>query len=181
MRLEKLQITVNFLKPRCQNRGPRPRLKPEPEASAEDSGRIFVADYLMAPSISFTGNFNMTKGVTAASFAAALALASLAATAPGQSSFAFPASPSKSTAAGAEAPDFKNSTARLKPRPSGLIADNLSSKRPGGEAANQTGAARPPSDAEIVARAKVLLEHQHANDEALEQYERVEHHVDRTG
>jgi hypothetical protein len=45
----------------------------------------------------------------------------------------------------------------------------------------QTGTARTPSDAEITERKKKLLANQHHNDEALEQYERIEHHVDRTG
>jgi hypothetical protein len=105
----------------------------------------------MAPSISFTGTSNMAKGLTASSLAAALALASMA----GASGSAI----------------------------SGL-AGNLTASRAagaGGRAAGQIGSTRTPTDAEIAARAKVLLEHQHANDEALEQYERVEHHVDRTG
>lgn len=41
--------------------------------------------------------------------------------------------------------------------------------------------AQSPSEAEIRARSLKLLENQHRNDEALEQYERVERHVDRTG
>jgi hypothetical protein len=105
----------------------------------------------MAPSFSVTGTSSMAKGLTASSLAAALALASWA---------------------GASA----------RPIP-GLARD--SAAPPPGQASKQTGGqsgtARPPSQAEIAARAKVLLEHQHANDEALEQYERVEHHVDRTG
>jgi len=52
---------------------------------------------------------------------------------------------------------------------------------PGTGAGVQTGNARPPSDAEITERKKKLLENQQHNDEALEQYERIEHHVDRTG
>jgi hypothetical protein len=105
----------------------------------------------MAPSISFTGTLNMAKGLTASSLAAALALASLAG------------------ASGQTGPDrVANSVAY-----GGGVA--------GGKAGRQTGTARPPSDAEIAARAKVLLEHQHLNDEALEQYERIEHHVDRSG
>jgi hypothetical protein len=48
---------------------------------------------------------------------------------------------------------------------------------PGG----QTGIARPPSDAEVDARTLQLVANQHRNDAALEQYERVEHHINRTG
>src|SRR5271170_4618845 len=122
-----------------------------PEVSVEDSGRIEIADYFMAPRISLTGTFNMAKGLTASSLVAALALVGFAGT-PGRA-VARAARDSVSTPAGS------------------------ASKQAG----SQPGTARPPTDAEIAARAKVLLEHQHANDEALEQYERVEHHVDRTG
>jgi hypothetical protein len=105
----------------------------------------------MAPRIPFTGISKMAKGLTSSSLAAALTLAGLA----GASGKVIPNTPRSSAASG------------------------------GGQAGNQTGSqigtTRPPSAAEIAARAKVLLEHQHANDEALEQYERVEHHVDRTG
>ena len=66
-------------------------------------------------------------------------------------------------------------------RPSGSFADGESSNMHGGQQEGQIGTVRPPTDAEIAARAKILLEHQHTNDEALEQYERVERHVDRTG
>lgn len=38
-----------------------------------------------------------------------------------------------------------------------------------------------PSDAELRDRADKLIAHQHANDLAIEQYERIERHVDRTG
>lgn len=40
--------------------------------------------------------------------------------------------------------------------------------------------AKPPSDEEIRTRAEKFISNQHRDDEALEQYERVEHHVDRT-
>jgi hypothetical protein len=40
---------------------------------------------------------------------------------------------------------------------------------------------QPPSDAEIHERAAKLIANQHANDLAIEEYERVERHVDRTG
>jgi hypothetical protein len=39
---------------------------------------------------------------------------------------------------------------------------------------------KPPSDEEIRSRAEKLVANQHQDDLALEQYERVEHHVDRT-
>jgi len=38
----------------------------------------------------------------------------------------------------------------------------------------------PPSDAEITAHAEKLVSNQHKNDEALSEYERIEHHVDFT-
>ena len=105
----------------------------------------------MARNISVTGTSKMAKGLTASSLAAALALASWA----GASARPVPALA----------------------RDSAAPCPGQASKQNG----DQSGSARPPSEAEIAARAKVLLEHQHANDEALEQYERVEHHVDRTG
>jgi hypothetical protein len=42
-------------------------------------------------------------------------------------------------------------------------------------------AAPPPTDAEVRARTKKVAESQHKNDETLEQYERIEHYLDRTG
>lgn len=44
-----------------------------------------------------------------------------------------------------------------------------------------TSQSHPPSDAEIQARAQKLIENQHRDDEAIEQYERIEQQVDRTG
>ena len=41
-------------------------------------------------------------------------------------------------------------------------------------------AGQAPSDAEIQARAQNLIDNQHRNDDALEQYERTERHVDQT-
>src|ERR1700674_498017 len=38
----------------------------------------------------------------------------------------------------------------------------------------------PPSDAEITARAQKLVSNQHNDDEALAEYERIEHHLDLT-
>jgi hypothetical protein len=43
------------------------------------------------------------------------------------------------------------------------------------------GTRQAPSASEIQARAQRLIENQHRNDESLEQYERIERHVDRTG
>jgi hypothetical protein len=40
---------------------------------------------------------------------------------------------------------------------------------------------QPPSGAELRARADTLIANQHADDVALEEYERIERHVDRTG
>jgi hypothetical protein len=45
----------------------------------------------------------------------------------------------------------------------------------------QASTPQAPSDAEIQVRAQKLIDSQHHNDELLEQYERVERHVDRTG
>lgn len=38
----------------------------------------------------------------------------------------------------------------------------------------------PPAPEEIRSRAKILLENQHSNDRAIEEYERIEHVIDRT-
>src|SRR5271156_1353125 len=122
-----------------------------PEVSQEDSGRIAVAANLMAPSISSTGILNMAKGLTVSGLAAALALTSLAG------------------ASGQTAP--------------GVFACSVAYGRSVASilAGRQTGTSRPPTDAEIAERSKKLLENQHHNDDALEQFERIEHHVDRTG
>jgi hypothetical protein len=40
---------------------------------------------------------------------------------------------------------------------------------------------QPPSDAELRARTDKLIAHQHADDAVLDEYERIERHVDRTG
>ena len=45
---------------------------------------------------------------------------------------------------------------------------------------NGTHAAQAPSDAEIRDRSAKLIQNQHHDDEALEQYERIEHEFDRT-
>jgi hypothetical protein len=178
MGLEKLQITDNYLAAGMRRRGQGSRSRST--VLAADSGRIEAADYLMAQGISVTGTSNIAKGLTASSLAAALALTGLAG-ASGQSIPASLASPTKSAASGAETPHLRAWTAGLKARPSPSFADGASSDMHGGQQEGQIGTARPPTDAEIAARAKILLEHQFSNDEALEQYERVEHHVDRTG
>jgi hypothetical protein len=177
MSLEKLQITDNYLAGGMRR---RQRLHFRPTVLAADSGRIDAADLLMAPSISVTGTSNMAKGLTASSLAAALALAGLAG-ASGQSIPASLARPTKSATSGAEVPHLRVWAAGLKASPAGSFADGASSNMRGGQQEGQIGTARPPTDAETAARAKILLEHQHSNDEALEQYERVERHVDRTG
>jgi hypothetical protein len=60
------------------------------------------------------------------------------------------------------------------------LASSLSAFSP--PAAGQAPAQqRPPSDAELQSRAQKLIENQHRDDEAIEQYERIEHQVDRTG
>ena len=46
--------------------------------------------------------------------------------------------------------------------------------------AQNNGHPLPPSDAEIQDRAQKLIENQHHDDAAIEQYERIEHQVDRT-
>src|SRR5271156_5753574 len=44
----------------------------------------------------------------------------------------------------------------------------------------QNSQSQPPSDAEIADRAQKLIENQHRDDAAIDEYERIEHHVDRT-
>jgi hypothetical protein len=60
------------------------------------------------------------------------------------------------------------------------------SPRPGGQArvlaiAQASAASQAPTDDEIRARTRTLLANQHADDEALELYDRLERHIDRTG
>jgi len=67
-----------------------------------------------------------------------------------------------------------------------LFAQPAALPQAGSQAAPQGSAhvnpdAPPPTDAEIRARTKRVTENQHKNDEALEQYERIERHLDRTG
>src|SRR5580700_11225262 len=62
------------------------------------------------------------------------------------------------------------------PAPPGLYAQARVLAIPQVSAASQA-----PSDEEIRARTKTLLANQHADDEALELYDRVERHTLRTG
>ena len=58
---------------------------------------------------------------------------------------------------------------------------NLKGVETPAEASSQNnGHPLPPSDAEIHDRAQKLIENQHRDDAAIEQYERIEHQVDRT-
>lgn len=64
------------------------------------------------------------------------------------------------------------------PRPAGSsFADEQSSSSDTWQINTQ---GKPPSDEEIRSRAEKLVANQHKDDDALEQYERVEHRVDRT-
>lgn len=49
------------------------------------------------------------------------------------------------------------------------------------QASEQLAQSQPPSQAELDLRAKELVENQHADDKALEQYEFVQRQIDRTG
>ena len=62
-----------------------------------------------------------------------------------------------------------------------LPLPSLRASSPAPGVAQAAANAQAPSDEEIHARTKTLLAHQHADDEALELYERVERHIDRTG
>src|SRR5271156_1811348 len=116
MRVEKLQITDNFLALGMRRGGQR--LYARLAVWAEESGRIGVAAHLMAPSISFTGTLNMAKGLTASGLAAALALASLAG-ASGHSVAGSLAGSANEVASEGEAPGLQGLKAGGKPRPSG--------------------------------------------------------------
>lgn len=102
------------------------------------------------------GPLDMLKGLTVSAVAASLALAGIAVGA--------------------------GHTTRL-PRtdapPTGQ-AKAKSERRPAGQNRPSTAIAQAPSNAEIQARTQKLIDNQHRNDEALEQYERIERHVDRT-
>lgn len=104
------------------------------------------------------GPLDMLKGLTAPGLAAALAVAGIA------------AAPSRVTRH-AHAPTDASTTDALNLTPElGLGKQNPASATVG----------QAPSDAEIQARSQKLIDNQHRNDEALEQYERVERHMDRT-
>src|SRR5471030_521455 len=59
--------------------------------------------------------------------------------------------------------------ASLNPEP---IAQNLLQQN--------SSQSQPPSDAEIHERTEKLIQNQHRDDAAIDEYERIEHHVDRT-
>ncbi len=102
------------------------------------------------------GPLDMLKGLTVSGIVAALAVAGIVA-APTRVS---PAAPPDSPAAN-----------RLKIKcEEGSRAQN----RPPAQAT------QAPTDAEVRARAQKLIDNQHRNDDALEQYERIERHVDQT-
>jgi hypothetical protein len=60
-----------------------------------------------------------------------------------------------------------------------LVAQNHVLAGPGFPQQNSSQS-QPPSDAEIHERAQKLIENQHRDDAAIDEYERIEHHVDRT-
>jgi hypothetical protein len=98
----------------------------------------------------------MVKGLTVLGIAGALAVAGIAAT-PTRVS---PAAPLDSPAANRPKTESEGGS-RARNRP-------------------QVAASQGPTDAEIRARAQRLIDNQHRNDDALEQYERIERHVDQT-
>ena len=104
------------------------------------------------------GPLDMLKGLTVSGMAAALAVAGIA------------AAPSRVTRH-AHAPTDAPTTDTLNLPLSWAWREQ---NRP------SAAVAQAPSDAEIQARAQKLIDNQHRNDEALEQYERIERHVDRT-
>jgi hypothetical protein len=60
-------------------------------------------------------------------------------------------------------------------------ASSSSKSQPSADSRNKTNAPEaPPSDAAVMARAQKLVLNQHKDDEALKEYERIEHHVDLT-
>jgi hypothetical protein len=98
----------------------------------------------------------MLKELTVSGIAAALAVAGLA----GEPARVSPVAPS----------DF-------------LVANGLkikSEQSSRGQDQRPVAAAQGPTDAEIRARAQKLIDNQHRNDDALDQYERIERHVDQT-
>jgi hypothetical protein len=103
------------------------------------------------------GSLDMLKGLTVSGMAAAMAVAGLAAAPSGVSPRA-----------------VCNPTGTDVPR-------TYSEQGARGQNRASVAAAQGPTDAEVEARAQKLIENQHHNDDALEQYERIERHVDRTG
>lgn len=100
----------------------------------------------------------MLKGLTVSGIAAALAVAGLAA-----------------------APhDGTPHRLALADRPATGTLDGASKRAPSEPNRPSVLAGQAPSDAEIRARAQQLIDNQHRNDDALEQYERIERHVDQT-
>ena len=69
------------------------------------------------------------------------------------------------------APDVRART--LESLNEGVVTDNARSLP-------QNSQSQAPSDAEIRDRGEKLIENQHRDDVAIEQYERIEHQVDRT-
>lgn len=69
---------------------------------------------------------------------------------------------------------------------SGLLqAQSVAGQSPSSQSATSSETSKdrfpPPSETEIVARARKLVENQHTDDEALKQYERIERHATMTG
>jgi len=62
-----------------------------------------------------------------------------------------------------------------------ILSSALALASPAPAAPQEKPRGQAPSDEELRARAEKLLAHQHSDDEALELYERVERHIDRTG
>jgi hypothetical protein len=105
------------------------------------------------------GPLHMLKGLMVSGLAAALAVAGIA------------AAPSRVTIH-PHAPTDPPATDGL----------NLTSEQDLSEQNRPSATAgQAPSDAEIQTRAQKLIDNQHRNDDALEQCERIERHVDRTG
>ncbi|MGA7917363.1 MAG: hypothetical protein WCA00_19170 [Candidatus Acidiferrales bacterium] len=102
------------------------------------------------------GPLDMLKGLTVSGIAASLALAGIVA-----------GSAHATRQSRTDAPPTGHAKAKSELRPA---AQNRPS----------TAIAQAPSDAEIQARTQKLIDNQHRNDDALEQYERIERHVDRT-
>jgi hypothetical protein len=66
-------------------------------------------------------------------------------------------------------------------KPSGILASAAALRKASDAAPQAKTASTPPSTEEIEIRAQKLVENQHHNDRALEEYERIEHQVSRTG